>query len=413
MRFNKQKMLSGVLTTGLVLSCLVGPAFAANIKGTTDTGITQNVQLKKGMNQFTDINSSHWAYQYVDRMVQDGLFTGTSATTFSPDTPMTETQFLTVVLRKAFPDELEQYNETFSKKFGDVAWYLGACQLGIDKGIISEDIYSAVASDMDKRAITRERMTDMVIKTMELKGELVYGDANGVSKFVSDLGNCSSSCKDSMIKAYTMGIIAGTGGSKVSPKDTATRAQGATVLYRFAYPEERKAPDLSGVPEQPGANLEAPITIYEGQTRIQGESRLAREGDTFVKKDGTKIVLKKGPHGILGEGQGVAPDIGFKITANSGKTQTVANQERFSPGPSLDSKYQYNSIGTSVNNDTYKIDPWTGEGHWGLEWSVLIKANPMPAREGKYDGELSSDGIWVWDVYINCWAPRCNQSEKF
>lgn len=413
MRFNKQKMLSGVLATGLALSCLVGPAFAANIKGTTDTGITQNVQLKKGMNQFTDINSSHWAYQYVDRMVQDGLFTGTSATTFSPDTPMTETQFLTVVLRKAFPDELEQYNETFSKKFGDVAWYLGACQLGIDKGIISEDIYSAVASDMDKRTITRERMTDMVIKTMELKGELVYGDANGVSKFVSDLGDCSSSCKDSMIKAYTMGIIAGTGGSKVSPKDTATRAQGATVLYRFAYPEERKAPDLSGVPEQPGANLEAPITIYEGQTRLQGESRLAREGDTFVKKDGTKIVLKKGPHGILGEGQGVAPDIGFVVGESVEKGWVVANQERFSPGPSLDSKYQYNSIGKSVNNDTYKIDPWTGEGHWELEWQVLINANPKPEREGKYDGELSSDGIWVWDVYINRWAPRCNQSEKF
>lgn len=407
MRFNKQKMLSGVLATGLALSCLVGPAFAANIKGTTDTGITQNVQLKKGMNQFTDINSSHWAYQYVDRMVQDGLFTGTSATTFSPDTPMTETQFLTVVLRKAFPDELTQYNAEFKSD-----WYMGAYQLGRDKGIISDSIYGTDAGAMNKRTITRERMTDMVIKTMELKGELVYGDANGVSKFVSDLGNCSSSCKDSMIKAYTMGIIAGTGGSKVSPKDTATRAQGATVLYRFAYPEERKAPDLSGVPEQPGANLEAPITIYEGQTRLQGESRLAREGDTFVKKDGTKIVLKKGPHGILGEGQGVAPDIGFVVGESVEKGWVVANQERFSPGPSLDSKYQYNSIGKSVNNDTYKIDPWTGEGHWGDEWQVLINANPLPDRKGTQDGELSSDGIWVWDGYINRWTPRCNHKNK-
>ena len=367
-----------------------------------------NISVKNtsaAITDFKDIPANAWYYNYVSRMVQDGLFAGTSATTFSPDAPMSEVQFLTVVLRKAFPNELTQYNAQYTS-----SWYDGAYRLGLAKGIISQSVYGSGA-DMNARNITRERMTDIAIKGLEAMGEQTYSNAAGVSARVTDLKDCSGTMRDSMIKAYTMGIIAGTTSSTVSPKQTATRAQGATVLYRFAYPEERSIPDLNAPVEKPGSDLSQPITIYEGQTRVAGESRLAREGDIFVKADGTKVVLKKGPNGVLGEGQGVAPDLGFKATPNGGRGNEVINQERFSPGPVL-GEYDTNSVGKPYNNDDYKVNPWTGEGHWGTEWQVILDANPFPAEAGTYDGQLSPDGVWVWDTYINFWNACCNFKEK-
>ena len=402
MRFNKQKMLSGVLATGLALSCMVGPAYATrNIKDLVNQTATEIEQQEKAMANFKDIPANAWYYDYVARMVQDGLFNGTSSTTFSPEAPMSEVQFLTVVLRKAFPTELEQYNAQYNS-----TWYDGAYRLGLAKSIINSSVYGSGA-DMNARNITRERMTDMAIKGLEAMGEQIYSDAYGVSSRVTDLNQCTGDMKSSMIKAYTMGIIAGTTSTTVNPKQTATRAQGATVLYRFAYPDERTIPDLSAPVEKPGTDLSQPITIYEGQSRVAGESRLAREGDIFVKADGTKVVLKKGPNGVLGEGQGVAPDLGFKATPNAGKAGTVTNQERFSPGPVL-GDYNLNSIGKAYNNDTYKVNPWTGEGHWDTEWTVIIDANPMPATKGTYNGQISSNGVWVWLADYNDWDLCCN-----
>ena len=401
MRFNKQKLLSGVLATGLALSCMVGPAYATrNIKDLVNQTATEIEQQEKAMANFKDIPANAWYYDYVARMVQDGLFAGTSSTTFSPEAPMSEVQFLTVVLRKAFPTELEQYNAQYTS-----TWYDGAYRLGLAKGIINSSVYGSGA-DMN-RDITRERMTDMAIKGLEAMGEQIYSDAYGVSSRVTDLNQCTGDMRNSMIKAYTMGIIAGTTSTTVSPKQTAKRAEGATVLYRFAYPDERTIPDLSAPVEKPGTDLSQPITIYEGQSRVAGESRLAREGDIFVKADGTKVVLKKGPNGVLGEGQGVAPDLGFKATPNAGKAGTVTNQERFSPGPVL-GDYNLNSIGKAYNNDTYKVNPWTGEGHWDTEWTVIIDANPMPATKGTYNGQISSNGVWVWLADYNDWDLCCN-----
>lgn len=117
--------------------------------------------------------------------------------------------------------------------------------------------------------------------------------------------------------------------------------------------------------------------------------------------------MKKGPNGVLGEGQGVAPDLGFKATPNAGKAGTVTNQERFSPGPVL-GDYGFNSIGKAYNNDTYKVNPWTGEGHWGTEWSLIKNNNPMPATKGTYNGQISSNGVWVWLADYNDWDLCCN-----
>lgn len=381
MRFNKQKMLSGMLAVGISLSCLTAPVSALNIQDQVE----QIQQQENAMTDFTDIPANAWYYDSVARMVQDGLFAGTSATTFSPNAKMSEVQFLTVVLRKAFPTELEQYNAQYTS-----TWYDGAYRLGLAKGIINSSVYGSGA-DMN-RDITRERMTDMAIKGLKAMGENTQSNIAGVTNSVNDLNKCGDTFKMSMIEAYTMGIIAGkdtdkaTGKMNVAPKGTATRAEGATVLYRFAYPDARTAPDFSEPVTPPSEDINGPITIYEGQTRT---GRPAKAGDTFVKADGTKVTITLNKDGVIDPALGIAPDLGLTYTEN-GKTWTVKDQERLRTN-----QFGQCLSGADYRDQMYQVNPLTGAGMFEYEWA-LYERNNRPNYDGTADYELSADKCFMW-----------------
>ena len=153
-------------------------------------------------------------------------------------------------------------------------------------------------------------------------------------------------------------------------------------------------------PPEP-TNTDGAITIYEGQTR---DNRLAREGDIFVKADGTRVVLKIDEvTGVLGYGQGVAPDIGLTEMVGEGNAATphvlVANDKM------VTNKYGNDSTGRWTAASTYEVNPLTGEGHWDGEWAV-ISQKTHPQVPGTVFGEISEDKNFIWDddgwVYLAC-----------
>ncbi len=131
------------------------------------------------------------------------------------------------------------------------------------------------------------------------------------------------------------------------------------------------------------ANIDEPITIHEGEI---SQRRFAREGDTVIKADGTAVVLKKGAHGILGEGQGVAPDLGLETP--TGFNKRVEAYKVFSG--TTDFK---DSTGKSVINAPYYVNKLTGEGHWGSEWMAMTSE---PTTAGTFEYQLSEDKNWIW-----------------
>ena len=143
-------------------------------------------------------------------------------------------------------------------------------------------------------------------------------------------------------------------------------------------------------PPEP-ANTDGSITIYEGQPR---DNRLAKEGDIFVKADGTEIVLAIGPHGVLGEGQGVAPDIGLMDEAGQG--DYITRSPLTANGRLVTGKYGLNSVGKNVSDSQYQVNILTGEGHWASEWSVIGQYT-RPKEVGTEIGEISADKNYFWD----------------
>lgn len=59
--------------------------------------------------QFTDLAPDSWYYPAVEYAASEGLFHGTSATTFSPNNSMTRGMFVTVLANKTTNFKAQQY----------------------------------------------------------------------------------------------------------------------------------------------------------------------------------------------------------------------------------------------------------------------------------------------------------------
>ncbi|WP_273417792.1 S-layer homology domain-containing protein [Clostridium sp. AF02-29] len=175
---------------------------------------------------FTDIHN-HWAADNILFAASRGLLSGTSDTTFSPDTGMTRGMFMTALGRLAGinPDSYQTGKFTDVKADAYYAPYVNwAAQTGIVEGVTD----TTFAPDTN---INREQMA-VIMKNYAAK--LGY-DLPQTLKAVTFADNTriSSWAKDAVKSMQQAGILAGKNENKFDPKGTATRAEVATVLRRF------------------------------------------------------------------------------------------------------------------------------------------------------------------------------------
>lgn len=169
---------------------------------------------------FTDVKESDWFFGDVRYAVSNGLFTGLSATEFGPSKSMTRAMLVTVLYRMAG----EPYAPAAS--FKDVAagsWYAPAVGWAASEGIVTGTGDGKFSPNV---SITREQMAAILYR---------YAKASGGASLdgFSDGDTVSSYAKAPMEWAVGAGLITGSGG-KLMPKGTATRAQVAAILHRFA-----------------------------------------------------------------------------------------------------------------------------------------------------------------------------------
>ncbi|HIV68150.1 MAG TPA: S-layer homology domain-containing protein [Candidatus Butyricicoccus stercorigallinarum] len=85
--------------------------------------------------QFTDIEG-HWAQQSIERAVELGLFSGATETEFQPDKTMTRAM-LVVVLAKMSGQQMPETVTTRFSDVSAGAWYAQAVTWAVDNGIVS------------------------------------------------------------------------------------------------------------------------------------------------------------------------------------------------------------------------------------------------------------------------------------
>lgn len=201
-----KKMIAALLSLALMIS-----AFTVNASAAAE--------------KFTDVKPGAWYYTAVDYAVGEGLFSGTSATTFDPNSPMTRAMFVRVLGNKAKIDESAYMTSSFSDvKAG--TWYAPCVEWAAQTGIVSGTGNGRFSPN---QSVTREQMAVILYNYAKHTG---CGDIQNGTEILRfpDTGDVSDWAKEAMTWAVDKEIISGCGG-KLNPKDTATRAQVAQIFY--------------------------------------------------------------------------------------------------------------------------------------------------------------------------------------
>lgn len=175
---------------------------------------------------FTDIHN-HWAADNILFAASRGLLSGTSDTTFSPNTGMTRGMFVTALGRLAGinPDSYK------TGKFTDVkadAYYAPYVNWAAQNGIVESVTATTFAPDTN---INREQMAVIMANYAKKLGYDLPKTLQAVT--FADNAQISSWAKNAVRTMQQAGILSGKNGNKFDPKGTATRAEVATVLRRF------------------------------------------------------------------------------------------------------------------------------------------------------------------------------------
>ena len=174
---------------------------------------------------FTDVRRSDWFYEDVAFAYENGLFSGTSDTMFSPNASMTRAMLVTVLYR------LEGEPSVRGRSgFSDVtfnSYYEDAVTWAADNGIVNGTSASTFSPNAN---VTREQMAAILYRYAQYKKYNTAASAslNGFTDHASVSGYAAASLEWAVAEK----LVNGSAG-KLMPTGNATRAQVAAILHRF------------------------------------------------------------------------------------------------------------------------------------------------------------------------------------
>ena len=187
---------------------------------------TYGVGYKTPAPSFTD-TAKHWAKDNIDFVASRDLISGTSATTFAPNTDITRADFLMALGRLSGADVSSYKTSSFTdvESIDNAMPYI---EWAVKNKIVS-GYGNGKFGPID--SITREQMAVMMVN---------YAKATGYKLPVSKQANTfaddakiSAYAKDAVKAIQQTGIINGKDNNRLDPQGNATRAEASTILRRF------------------------------------------------------------------------------------------------------------------------------------------------------------------------------------
>ncbi|WP_053955270.1 S-layer homology domain-containing protein [Inediibacterium massiliense] len=173
--------------------------------------------------KFEDTNH-HWGEHAIEVMAARQVVSGVDPVNFAPNENITRAQFAKMIV-SVLGTEIQKDQ----KRFTDVeenAWYApyveAAANLDIAKG--------SDGKFYPNKNITREEMAVMITKALSI---IEPEKVKKTDIYFTDEENISNWAKESVSIAVSNGLLKGVGENLFSPKENATRAQGAQILYNL------------------------------------------------------------------------------------------------------------------------------------------------------------------------------------
>ena len=172
---------------------------------------------------FSDLSSSHWAYNNIMKLAEDGIINGYENGTYQPERSVSRGEFLKLVMTALYGGE--DYFKTNQFQFGH--W---ATPYAIEAAVQGY-LMSGTSVDNLNEAITRLEMVNILAKVCIQNNIKRSQEINSIA--FSDIENLDESSKlyidyvtrNALINGYTDGTF--------KPQKNITRAEIATVMVRF------------------------------------------------------------------------------------------------------------------------------------------------------------------------------------
>ena len=200
-----------------------GAGYGQESDDKTDNSDNKGDESATIMQQFKDVPSTHWAYEFVNLLSTKGIIDGVGYGLFDPNGKVTRAQFVKMlagVLGVAPTETVSGFKDVPADAWysGYVAWaYANEITGGVDDehfapdaGVTREQICTLIARAADEYGI------DLPIKETAIS----FIDEASISPYASD----------SIVKMQRAGIISGYDDGSFRPQNGATRTEAAKLL---------------------------------------------------------------------------------------------------------------------------------------------------------------------------------------
>ncbi|MBR6253581.1 MAG: S-layer homology domain-containing protein [Clostridia bacterium] len=175
---------------------------------------------------FPDVDESHWAFQYITKLSDDGVINGYQDGTYKPEGTVKRSEFLKLVLASVMPKDVD-VDEIPTPFDHWAAGYVGIAQ---NYGVINEGEYTL---DNIEKPITRIEMARIIANADIIMKESSISKSSGDTVLFIDIGELSPQDLLLMDHCVSSGLIKGYEDGTFRPEKTMTRAEAATMIYRF------------------------------------------------------------------------------------------------------------------------------------------------------------------------------------
>lgn len=241
---------------------------------------------------FADVPADAWYAPAVQTCAEQGLFQGTSPTTFSPDLSMTRGMFVTVLGRMENIDPTQADASGFMDVPEDAyyAGYVGwAARSGIVAGV-SDSVFEP------ERGISRQEICTIVHRYLVWKDVSLQTVPS--AQFADD-AQIAEWAKESVYVCRSAGIVSGVGDNLFAPNVAARRCEAAQIFKNLlAGLKDALEPQPPVEPEPPviryvahrGYHVQAPENTMPAFAAAAEAGYQFLESDVHFTKDGVAVL---------------------------------------------------------------------------------------------------------------------------
>ncbi|MGM9551819.1 MAG: S-layer homology domain-containing protein [Clostridia bacterium] len=206
---------------------------------------------------YSDVNSNHWAFEAISFATEKKWFNGYSDGTFCPNNTISRAE-ATKVLVSLLERDVKKISDTSYSDVFVTDWYAPYIEAGKDLFLNVKD----GGKFKPNTPISREETVYALVRGMKFNISVEYVDQSMLEKF-TDAKEIDDSIKPYFTIAMQKKLISGYSDGTVKAKDSLTRAEFATLLYRAYRISQGKGIDQIEMTNDEAKSYEESYEDYE------------------------------------------------------------------------------------------------------------------------------------------------------